>query len=159
MLSELGPYEIRSSSSTNSSNLMARFFLSKGRGKSAPRIIENTIRYYPENRRYRSRMGASTLTSNTEGLLRKGSRTVRVEISSVTKFSRQWRVMCSSSRAGLEKARLSSVSFLEPDSNDVFVKLDVIDRNEAGVLRTTSESIISWGIVICCPSSVSVSDE
>ena len=50
--------------------------------------------------------------------------------------------MCSSSRAGLEKARLSSVSFLEPDSSDVFVKLDVIDRNEAGVLRTTSESII-----------------
>lgn len=98
----------------------------------------NDVKTYHVYRLYLTRMGASTLTSNTNGLLRKTSRTARVVMSSVTKFSRQCLVMYSSSSSLLKKTRLSSESLAADESREVFVRLDVIDRNDAGVLRSGS---------------------
>lgn len=98
----------------------------------------NDVNTYHVYRLYLTRMGASTLTSNTNGLLRKTSRTARVVMSSVTKFSRQCLVMYSSSSSLLKKTRLSSESLAADESREVFVRLDVIDRNDAGVLRSGS---------------------
>lgn len=83
-------------------------------------------------------MGASTLTSNTNGLFRKTSSTARVVMSSVTKFSRQCLVTYSRSSSVLKKTRLSPDSMAADESREVFVRLDVIDRNDAGVLRSGS---------------------
>lgn len=89
-------------------------------------------------RPYLTRTGASTLTSKTDGLFRKGCKTARVVMSSVTKLSRQCLVICSKSRSVLKKTRLLSGSLLAAESMDVYVRLDVIDKNDAGVLRTES---------------------